>query len=47
MPEPIIATKISLPPQRAGLVARPRLLALLDEAAAHSWRRPALANRPW
>ena len=36
MPEPIIATKISVPPLRAGLVARPRLLSLLDEAAAHS-----------
>lgn len=35
MPEPIIATKISAPPLRAGLVARPRLLTLLDEAAAH------------
>src|SRR5512145_3220967 len=36
MPEPIIATKIRVPPLRAGLVARPRLLSLLDEAAAHS-----------
>jgi LuxR family transcriptional regulator, maltose regulon positive regulatory protein len=35
MPEPIIATKISAPPLRAGLVARPHLLKLLDEAAAH------------
>jgi LuxR family transcriptional regulator, maltose regulon positive regulatory protein len=34
MPEPIIATKINVPPPRTGLVARPRLLALLDEAAA-------------
>ncbi|MCC6187730.1 MAG: hypothetical protein IT318_01750 [Anaerolineales bacterium] len=36
MPEPIIATKISPPPLRGSLVARPRLLALLDEAAAHN-----------
>lgn len=36
MPEPIITTKISVPPLRAGLVARPRLLKLLDESAAHS-----------
>jgi LuxR family maltose regulon positive regulatory protein len=33
MPEPIIATKISVPPLRPVLVERPRLL---DEAVAHS-----------
>jgi len=43
MPEPIIATKVSVPPPRAGLVARPRLLALLDEATAH---RLALVAAP-
>lgn len=43
MPEPIIATKISVPPLRAGLVARPRLLRLLDESAAH---RLALVAAP-
>jgi LuxR family maltose regulon positive regulatory protein len=36
MPEPIIATKINVPPLRPGLVARPRLLALLDDASAHN-----------
>src|SRR5262245_40854210 len=36
MPEPIIATKISVPPLRPGLVARPRLLKLLDDTAVHS-----------
>src|SRR5262245_54345839 len=36
MPEPIITTKVSVPPLRPGLVERPRLLTLLDEAAARS-----------
>jgi hypothetical protein len=51
MSTPLLATKLYLPPLRANLVPRPRLVERLDEASARDtgWGsyppRPALARR--